>query len=247
VRFLAIIVKSWILFVLASLMPAALAFVFLGWIGSAAAAALVAALIYGSACRAERNIERVLRPKLLQIGSYSVRSIEDPSSHAFATQALFSKEPTLWITRGALSLLRSEELPQLLAGMSRASARGGLRFETILTAWIIRVTGRLPAGIRDLLFLRQRRAKPIFVRESIRGAIWLSIALVLDRFYFSSREGEPGVPEEVLRKLQAESRRCVPRLPPALSSHSAVSPWPDAIVTLGRPCLLPIRAVDLRA
>jgi hypothetical protein len=72
------------------------------------------------------------------------------------------------------------------------------------------------------------------------------LILGLEWFYFARRLGRPEVTEEVLRKLEAESRRCVPRLPAALSSHSAVSPWPDAFLTLGRPCLLPERAVNLR-
>jgi hypothetical protein len=247
VRSLSIALKSLLLLALAAALPAAVAKIFFGRVGAIVAAAIAMSWVAVLAVRAESLLDRLLRPRPIRIGRFSAREIEDPSSHAFATRGLLAKEPALWITRGALTLLPSTELESLLEGMSRAAERGGLRFETVLTSWIMRVTLRMPASLRNVVFYRHLQTTAVPIREAVRGAVWLSMALLLDRFYFRASLGDRGVPEPVLRKLEAESRRCVPRLPPALAGHSAVAPWPNALVTLGRPCLLPPRAVDLRA
>lgn len=244
-RSLLILLKMILLWLFASALPVALGWIFFGRLGAVAAFGFTSFLILISALRANRLFIGTLRPRIIEVGEFAVYAIEDPSSHAFATQSLFSGEPHLWITRGALSLLSPEEIKKLLEGMRLASKQGGLRFETFLTSWIIRISSRIPSGVREVLFFRQKRSKIILVRESALGVIWTSLILLLDRFYFSQGIGDPGVPEEILRKLEAESRRCVPHLPAALASHSAVSPWPDAFLTLGRPCLLPSRAVNL--
>jgi hypothetical protein len=231
----------------AALLPATVAWIFFGNTGAIVTVGVVALLLVIDAFRAHLYFVRTLRPRIVEVGEYAVYAIEDPSSHAFATHAFFAREPKLWITRGALSLLSPEEIKNLLDGMRRAARIGGLRFETVLTSWIMRIASRIPTGIREVLFFRQKRTKSILIRESARGVVWASLILLLDRFYFSTVNGSPGVPEEILRKLEAESRRCVPHLPAALSSHSAVSPWPDAFLTLGRPCLLPMRAVNQKA
>ena len=196
--------------------------------------------------RADSRLRKALRPSTIEIGGEQILAIEDPSSHVFATQSLFSVQPTLWITRGALSLLSPEEIVVLLGGMRAATRVGGLRFETFLTATLIRLTSRIPSGFRDILFFREKRTKAIHIRESARAVFWTSLVLVLECFYLGRRNPSIWLAEEILRKLEAESRRCVPRLPAALSSHSAVSPWPDAFITLGRPCLLPSVGVNLR-
>ncbi len=232
------------------------------WAGFAAVPVVVAKIVSGNraavatflvvgfvlffvAAFGERKIRKTLRPSSIRVGPYRVYAIEDPSSHAFATQGLLSADPTLWITRGALSLLSPNEIASLMTGMRAAGHQGGLRFETALTAILIGFTARIPSGFREILFFRQKRSKTILIRESARGVFWASFVLILEFFYFDRRSGSPPVAEEILRKLEAESRRCVPRLPVALSSHSAVAPWPDAFLTLGRPCLLPERAVNL--
>jgi len=143
--------------------------------------------------------------------------------------------------------LSPEELLGLLGGMKIAARVGGLRFETMVTTWLVRLMNQIPSGFREIIFFRQKSAKAILIRESARATLWMAIVLVLDSFYFGRKAGIPQVNEEILRKLESESRRCVPRLPPALSSHSAVSPWPDAFLTLGRSCLLPETAVNLRS
>ena len=242
-----LLLKAFILLVFTAALPTVIAWIFFDLLGAKIAVTLIAVLLLGSASRANLLLMKVLHPRTIQVGEYAVFAIEDPSSHAFATQSFFEKKPRLWITRGALSLLAPEEIKSLLDGMVRASRQGGLRFETALTTWIIRISSRIPFGIREVLFFRQKRTKSILVRESARGVIWTSLVILLDRFYFARGLGDPGVPEEILRKLEAESRRCVPHLPAALASHSAVSPWPDAFLTLGRPCLLPARAVNLKA
>lgn len=240
-------IKALILWFSVSLLPAVIANIFFRQKGAYAVIAVVGLILLWSAILAERFLKKVLRPTRIQIGSHNVLAIEDPSSHAFATQGIFSGEPTLWITRGALSLLSSEELALLMSGMRAAAKQGGLRFETALTAWLVRLTGKIPSGFREILFFRQKRTKTVLIRESARGVFWVSIVLLLESFYFGRKNGRPTIPEEILRKLEAESRRCVPRLPAALSSHSAVSPWPDAFLTLGRTCLLPETAVNLRS
>jgi hypothetical protein len=242
-----VVFKIAFLLAFATLLPATVAWIFFGRTGAIAAVSLISFGLVVDAFRSHRYLARTLRPRIVEVGDYAVYAIEDPSSHAFATYALFAREPKLWITRGALSLLSPEEIKKLLDGMRRAARMGGLRFETVLTSWIMRISSRIPTGIREVLFFRQKRTKSILVRESARGVVWASLILLLDRFYFSTSTGNPGVPEEILRKLEAESRRCVPHLPAALSSHSAVSPWPDAFLTLGRPCLLPMRAVNQKA
>ncbi len=131
--------------------------------------------------------------------------------------------------------------------MTFAARQGGLRFETALTAALILLVQKVPPGLREIVFFKQKRTKTLFIRDSIQAVFWFAWILLLESLYFKRREGSPLVADEILRKLEAESRRCVPRLPVALSSHSAVSPWPNAFLTLGRPCLLPERAVNLRA
>lgn len=242
-----IVLKILILVAFTAALPVSMSWIFFGNLGARIALGTVVFLLIISATRGHRLFIRTLRPRVIDVGDRVVYAIEDPSSHAFATQSLFSRKPRIWVTRGALSLLSPEEIKKLVDGMIRASKRGGLRFETILTSWIIRISSQIPSGVREVLFFRQKRTKSILVRESARGVVWTSLILLLDRFYFSRTYGDPGVPEEILRKLEAESRRCVPHLPAALASHSAVSPWPDAFLTLGRPCLLPSRAVNLKA
>jgi len=246
VRLPFVLLKSALIWVAAGALPSIVARIFLGPRTATIVFLVVGVLLYISALFAQRSLRKALRPARLRIGPYRVLAIEDPSSHAFATQGMFSPEPSLWITRGALSLLTPDELTGLLAGMRSAARQGGLRFETALTAWLVRLTAKLPPGFREVLFFRQKRTKAILIRESARGVLWVAMILLLEGFYFSRRNGRPKIAEEVLRKLEAESRRCVPRLPAALSSHSAVSPWPDAFLTLGRSCLLPERAVNLR-
>jgi hypothetical protein len=238
--------KSLILWLAVSALPGIIAMIFFRTRVASAVVGGVGFLLLLSAAFSERFLKKTLNPSKIKIGPYRVFAIEDPSSHAFATQGLFSTEPSLWITRGALSLLTPDEIVSLMDGMGIAAGQGGLRFETALTSWLIRLTGKIPSGFREVLFFRQKRTKTILIRESARGVFWVSLILGLEWFYFARRLGRPEVTEEVLRKLEAESRRCVPRLPAALSSHSAVSPWPDAFLTLGRPCLLPERAVNLR-
>lgn len=196
------------------------------------------------AVTAERRIIKILRPGKIEIAGIKILAIEDPSSHSFITKPLLSSTPTLWVTRGALSLLSPEEIVSLVRGMILAGEEDGLRFETVLTSWMIRFIAKIPVGFREILFFREKRAKTIQIRETARGVFWASIILVLEAFYFKGGKRRLQIPEEVLRKLDAESRRCVPRLPVALSSHSAVAPWPDALLTLGRTCLLPSTAVN---
>jgi hypothetical protein len=234
------------LWIAVAALPVAIADIFFKARGARIALATVGFLLFLSAIRAERTLRKTLRPSRMKIGPYRVLAIEDPSSHAFATHGLFAAEPSLWITRGALSLLTPDEILNLMSGMRAAARQGSLRFETVITAWLIKLTANVPSGFREILFFRQKRTKTILIRESARGVFWVSLVLLLESFYFARRKGLPPIAEEVLRKLEAESRRCVPRLPAALSSHSAVSPWPDAFLTLGRPCLLPERAVNLR-
>jgi len=247
VRFPLVLIKSLVLWAAISLLPVTIARIFFRPEIAGAVAIGVGALLLLTGVLAERYIRKVLHPSRIDIGPYRVFAIEDPSSHAFTTQALFAPESSLWITRGALSLLSPDELLNLISGMRSASRQGGLRFETVMTAWLIWLTGKIPSGFREILFFRQKRTKTILIRESARGVFWVSIIVLLEGFYFSRSNGRLTIAEEVLRKLEAESRRCVPRLPTALSSHSAVAPWPDAFLTLGRPCLLPERAVNLRA
>ena len=224
-----------------SALPATIASIFFKTRAALGVTAVIGTLLLLSAILAERSLKKILHPSRIVIGFHRVFAIEDPSSHAFATQNFFSAEPSLWITRGALSLLTPEEISNLMVGMRKAGRQGGLQFETALTAWLIWLTSRIPSGFREILFFRQKRSKTILIRESALGVFWISLILLLEAFYFGRRSGHPAIAEEVLRKLEAESRRCVPRLPAALSSHSAVSPWPDAFLTLGRPCLLPER------
>ncbi len=241
-----IALKSLTIWMTVAALPAAIGYIFYRVRGEEIAVASVGLILFFFAVFAEHFLKKILHPSRIEIGSHRVFAIEDPSSHAFATQGLFSAAPSLWITRGALSLLSPDEISNLMVGMRAAAQQGGLRFETALTAWLVRLTMKIPSGFREILFFRQKRSKTILIRESARGVFWISIILILEWFYFSRRAGRPQIPEEVLRKLEAESRRCVPRLPAALSSHSAVSPWPDAFLTLGRPCLPPERAVNLR-
>ncbi len=229
-----------------SILPVTVAFIFLGKIPALAVFVGIGFVLVVDALSAERRIHKILRPNPLEILNAKVLAIEDPSSHSFITKSLFSSKPTIWITRGALSLLTPEEIMLLVRGMLQAGTEGGLRFETVLTSWLIRLISRVPSGFREVLFFREKRTKTILIRETARGVFWTSIILLLESFYFRARNRRLQIPEEVLRKLEAESRRCVPRLPVALSSHSAVAPWPDAFLTLGRPCLLPATAVNLR-
>lgn len=240
-----VVLKSLTIWIAASILPAAVAFIVFKSVGAYIALAATGLILFASAALAEAYLKKILHPSRIEIGPHRVFAIEDPSSHAFATQGLLSEHPSLWITRGALSLLSPDEIANLLIGMRAGSKHVGLRFETVLTAWLVRITSKIPSGLREILFFRQKRTKSILIRESARGAFWVSVVLFLEWFYFSKPMGPLEIAAEVLRKLEAESRRCVPRLPAALSSHSAVSPWPDAFLTLGRPCLLPERAVNL--
>jgi hypothetical protein len=246
VRLILAILKSLFLWGAVAIVPAIVANIFFHEKIAYAVFIAIGLLLLISGIFANSFLKKILRPSRIKIGRTYVFAIEDPSSHAFATQALFSLEPSLWITRGALSLLSPEEITRLVSGLRSAARQGGLRFETSLTSWLIRITRKIPSGFREVLFFRHRRTKTILIRESARGVFWMTLVLLLESFYFSRRFGPSPIPEEILRKLEAESRRCIPRLPVALSSHSAVSPWPNAFLTLGRTCLLPQRAVNLK-
>lgn len=221
--------------------------IFFHRIGAVVAFTLIGAFLLIDALRCEKRLREILRPSPIRVGDLDLLAIEDPSSHAFITQAFFSTEPTLWITRGALSLLSPEEIHSMVRGMRSAARNRGLRFETVLTSWLIRLSSFIPSIFIEIVFFRQKRSKTILIRESILGLCLTSVLFLMEWFYFAPKAGKARVPEEILRKLEAESRRCVPRLPVALSSHSLVSPWPDAFLTFGRPCLLPLRAVNLSA
>lgn len=241
------VAKFFVLWLATAAVPVSISHIFLSAQYDLLAFFTVGFFLLGWVVSSNTYLRRTLRPSKIRIGMFDALAIEDPSSHAFVTQGFFSGEPSLWITRGALSLLTPDEITNLLSGMLSASRGGGLRLETALTASLIFIAERLPVGLREIFFFQQKRTKALLIRESLSGVFWLSWILLLENFYFSRRTGRSSVTEEVLRKLEAESRRCVPRLPVALSSHSAVSPWPDAFLTLGRSCLLPERAVNLRA
>lgn len=243
---LSVLIRTIFLTVFAAGLPVAVASIFGGRKAGGAVLAIVIAYLLFEAIRADSRMRKVLKPSTIEIGGDVILAIEDPSSHVFATHAFFAVQPTLWITRGALSLLSPEEIVTLLKSMRTATRGGGLRFETFLTSILVRVTSKIPSGFRDILFFREKRTKSIQIRESARAAFWTSLVLVLECFYLRRSTAVTWLPEEILRKLEAESRRCVPRLPAALSSHSAVAPWPDAFITLGRPCLRPSTGVNLR-
>lgn len=246
-RSLLSVFKSIVLWVGFAFIPISLTWIFFGSTVAQFAFLGLGLLLLIDGAFSEKRILRVLRPRKIQIGETPAFTIEDPSSHIFVVHGLFSSYPKILVTRGALSLLAPEELSVLIKAMLRAGYSPELRFETVLTSWLIRVVSNLPNGFRDVLFFREKRTKTILVRESARGVFWSSILVLLESFYFGSQPKPLDVPEEIFRKLEAESRRCVPRLPVALSSHSAVSPWPDAFLTLGRSCIRPIPAVNLRA
>ncbi len=243
----SILFRFLILFVGIALVPASVGYIFADKLGAAIGGGLVAVWACIELTRSERRLRGVLAPSTIEIADEKVFAIEDPSSHLFATQALFSLRPTLWITRGALSLLEPEEISSILRSLRVVTRSGGFRYETFLTAILTRLTAKIPSGFRDILFFREKRTKSILIRESARALFWTSSVLLLEAFYLRRTSRAPWAPEEILRKLEAESRRCVPRLPAALSSLSAVPPWPDAFITLGRPCLLPATAVNLKA
>ncbi len=244
---LSVLLRTLFLILFVSVLPGAVAYIFGGREFALAALAVGCGFLFLEATRADARMRKILKPSTIEIGGDTILAIEDPSSHVFATQAFFAVQPTLWITRGALSLLAPEEIVTLLKGMRTATRGGGLRFETFLTSMVIRLTSKIPSGFRDILFFREKRTKSIHIRESARAAFWTSLVLVMECFYLRRSATVTWLPEEILRKLEAESRRCVPRLPAALSSHSAVAPWPDAFITLGRPCLRPSSGVNLRA
>jgi hypothetical protein len=247
VRFPLVVLKSLFLLAAFSLVPVAVTWIFFGQTAGVAAFSVVAFWVLIDAAGSDSRIRKALRPSPLRIGDADVLAIEDPSSHVFITQRLFSSEPTVWITRGALSLFSPEETLTLAQGLRSAAKNRGLRFETVLTAWMIRLSSKLPTAFTELLFFKRKRNKFLLIHESIQGAIWLSILCAMDWFYFSPKSSEGAFPEELIRKMEAESRRCVPKLPVALSNHSLVSPWPDAFLNLGRSCLLPPRVVNLKA
>lgn len=239
-----VLLKFLIIWTAVAFLPSVITYIFLKQRAAALTIIITGLFLVLSATLADTFLKKTLRPSKIKIGPHRVFAIEDPSSHAFATQGFLSSEPSLWITRGALSLLSPEEIINLLNGMKLAARQGGLRFETALTAWLVRLTEKIPPGFHEILFFRQKRSKKILIRESALGTLWISVIFLLEYLYFKRRSGIPPVTEEVLHKLEAESRRCVPRLPAALSSHAAVSPWPDALLTIGRPCLLPQRTVN---
>ncbi len=246
-RFPLTLLKSLLIWAWIALLPGIVALIFFRGQGAILVVVLVGVALLISAMRAQRLLHKGLGASTIQIGRHRVFAIEDPSSHAFATRALFTREPSLWITRGALSLLTPDEIGNLIEGMRRAALLGGLGFETVLTHWLILLVNKVPQGMLEILFFRQKTPKRLLIRESAVGVFWISWILLLETLYFRRPNGKSFITEEVLRKLEAESRRCVPRLPVALSSHSAVSPWPEAFLTLGRPCLLPTTAVNLEA
>lgn len=237
--------KSLVLWVCISTLPVFITFIFINGVAALGIFIAIGLALLIDSVTAERRILKILRPGRIEIAGVKARTIEDPSSHTFITKSLLSSEPTIWITRGALSLLSPEEILPLVRGMVLAGEEVSLRFETILTSWMIRITAKIPIGFKEVLFFREKRTKTILIRETARGIFWTLIIVLLEAFYFKPKNQRLQIPEEVLRKLEAESRRCVPRLPVALSSHSAVAPWPDAILTLGRSCLLPSTAVNL--
>lgn len=237
--------KAFFFWIFIGALPGAIAYIFGGNIAVIATCAAIGLFLLIDAFGSERKIIKSIRPSRMEIANLPILVIEDASSHCFITKQFFSSKPTIWITRGALSLLTPEEITALVQGMRVAGEKSSLRFETVLSTWMMRITANIPDDLREVLFFREKGSKTIHMRESIRGVVWVSLILLLEVFYSKTRKYRLEIPEEVLRKLEAESRRCVPRLPVALSNHSAVSPWPDAFLTLGRPCLLPWTAVNL--
>lgn len=242
-----VFLKSLVLWAAFSIVPAVVAGIFFRKYGFILVFAVFGLFLFIDALRCEIRLREILRPSPIRVGDLDLLAIEDPSSHAFITHPLLSTEPTLWITRGALSLLSPEEIHSMVRGMRSSAKNHGLRFETVLTSWLIRLSSFIPTVFIEIVFFRQKRSKDILIRESVIGVCLTSVLLLMEWFYFAPKVGKARVPEEILRKLEAESRRCVPKLPVALSSHSLVSPWPDSFLTLGRPCLLPLRAVNLGA
>lgn len=238
------LIKFIILWLCVAILPVTLTYIFGNLLAAGCSFTLVGLFLIGNSIVAERQIKKTLHPKKMEVSDLLVLTIEDPSSHAFITKSLFAGAPTIWITRGTLSLLSPDEIIALVHGMKSAERNFSLVFETILTSWMIRMTSNIPNGFQNLLFFKEKRAKVISIRDSVRGLFWISLILLLDLFYAKGRAHNIEIPEGVLRKLVAESRRCVPRLPVAFSSHSAVSPWPDAFLTLGRSCLFPPTAVN---
>jgi hypothetical protein len=187
VRLPLVIIKSLILWLGFSTVPGTVAFIFFRSQAAYGVVGFIGVILFTSTILAGRSLRSTLKPTEITIGPYRVFAIEDPSSHVFATQDFFSKKPTLWITRGALSLLTPEELLNLISGMRLAAKQGGLRFETVLTSWLVRMVRNIPSGFREILFFRQKRTKNILIRPRLILDFFNSY---IRGFLFRSPKGE---------------------------------------------------------
>lgn len=196
----------------------------------------------------DRFLEKYLKPRRVSIQGKRLYEIDDPSAHLFVTRAPFRKTK-IWVTRGLLSLLTHREMHGLVLELEKTSRSLRLSFETYLSVWGIRFTRGVPSKVQDALFVAKTGRRNFTITQFLLSLPSLGILSLLGRFYRSSEPRKPFETNEmrlVMTTLHREATFSPPALCPVLANHSLIAPWPNALITLGRPCLHSETGVDLR-
>lgn len=219
-------------------LPASLGAVFAGEEGALIGAGAAALLFFLDSLGVERRLAKELSPTSVSLYGRNVYRIEDASSHVFVTRAPWFGTTKIWLTRGAFSLLKHEELLRLVRYTEKNHSNYRLGFETYVTTWILRLTQRMPSALVQLLFRSEMKHRDLPIRQVLRILPILGLLSLLGGMYGKRGKKEGDVDMRVaLKSLRDESAICAPNLNPAFSNHSLVNPWPEAILYFGRSCL----------
>lgn len=227
--------------------PLAIAFLFGELPAVKVCAVVISSLLFVDLFFTDRLISSYMRPRKVLFSGKTLFEIDDPSAHIFVTRAPFRKTK-IWVTRGLLSLLSHRELTEILQELEQSSRSLRLSFETYLTLWGIRFTRGVHSKVEEALFVAKTGRRNFTLTQFILSLPSIGILSLLGRFYRSSeprRRFETDGMRLVMTSLHREATFSPPALCPVFANHSLIAPWPNALLTLGRPCLHSETGVDL--
>lgn len=209
---------------------------------------IVSSLVLIDLVRMDRILNRYLRPRAVLLANRKLYEIDDPSAHLFITRAPL-RETRIWITRGLLTLLSHREIEALIHELEIGSRSLRLSFETYLTVLGIRFSKGIHPKVQDALFIAKLGRRNFTITQFVISLPTIGILSLLGRLYRSSEPRKPFETNEmrlVMTTLLREATFSPPSVHPILANHSLIAPWPNALLTLGRPCLHSETGVDLR-
>ena len=220
--------------------PMGIAFLFGEMYASLVTAGVITALVFIDLIRLDSILDRYIKPRRVSLSGKRLYEIDDPSAHLFITRAPF-RSTRIWVTRGLLSLLSHRELNELLIEMEKNVKSMRLSFESYLTVLGVRFTRGVHPKVQNALFIVRKGERNFTITQFILSLPALGILLLLGLFYRSQQARRPFHTNEmrlVMSTLQREATYSPPAVCPVFSNHSLIEPWPNALLTFGRPCLL---------